>query len=200
MSSFGMCDRCAVVRFGAVTHNTDIDRLHAESDPQLALRTSSADPVSRFSRWSEDADQDFRVACADHIAVGELPVLNRGTVHGSAVGRTEIGEHRDLAVPADVDVAARHTCVGEAELSVLPATDDVAALAELVVAAAAVLELQSRRQNTSGRGRGLLVAATRICLLLVALIGLLVTGVCVTLIRVTLLAVRLLLVAGIGVT
>ncbi len=76
-------------------------------------------------------------------------------------------------------MAAGHTRVGEAELSVLPATDDVAALAELVVAPAAVLELQGGRQNAAGSGRGLLVAATCVCLLLVARVGLLVAGVCV---------------------
>ena len=54
----------------------------------------------------------------------------------------------DLAVPADLQVPTRHPGVGQPELRVLAAADHVGALAQLVGAAAAVIELQ--RDGRSG--------------------------------------------------
>src|SRR5690349_21203880 len=51
-----------------------------------------------------DPDDDLRVAQADHVAVGQLPLLDRCIVHRGAVGRVQIGQQRDLTVPADLEV------------------------------------------------------------------------------------------------
>src|SRR5580693_10551418 len=50
-----------------------------------------------------------------------------------------------MAVPTDLQVAARHTGVRQPELGILAATDDVGAVAQLVGAPAAVVELQGDR-------------------------------------------------------
>src|SRR5271163_4847942 len=85
----------------------------------------------------------------DYIAVGQLPFLHRRVVDGGAVGGVEVGEQCHLAVPPNLQVAARHTGVRQPELRVLAAANDVGALAQLVGAPAAVVELQGDR----GAGR-----------------------------------------------
>ena len=77
---------------------------------------------------SDDTDQDLGMSGADDIAVGELPILDGRPVDQGAVGGTEVRQHGRLAVPPDLDVAARDTGVGQAEVRVLAAADDVAAL------------------------------------------------------------------------
>src|SRR5690606_40495194 len=68
--------------------------------------------------------------------------------------RADVGERRALAVPGDLQVPTRDARVRQAEVGVLAAAHDVAALLERVVAARAVVELQHRRQRTRGSTRG----------------------------------------------
>src|ERR1700731_2951951 len=113
---------------------------------------------------------------ADHISVGELPILHGGTVDERAIGGTQIREHRGLAVPADLDVPARDTGVGQPEVGVLAAADDVAAFPELVSAAAAVIQLQGGGVARTGlcatavRGRRV-AGLLRVGLAVAALVG-----------------------------
>src|ERR1700759_4547041 len=81
---------------------------------------------------SMDVDDDLRVAQPDHVTVCQLPLLDRRVVDGGAVGGVEIRQQRDVAVPTNLQVAARHTGVRQPELGVLAATDDVGAVAQLV--------------------------------------------------------------------
>src|SRR6516162_940311 len=69
---------------------------------------------------SVNADDDLRVAQTDHVAIGQLPLLYGCVVDGSAVSGVEVGEERDLAIPADLQVTARHPGVRQPELGVLP--------------------------------------------------------------------------------
>src|SRR5271169_2289892 len=105
-----------------------------------------------------DVDDDLRVAQPDHVTVCQLPLLHRRVVDGGAVSGVEIRQQRDVAVPTDLQVAARHTGVRQPELGVLAATDDVGAVAQLVGAPAAVVELQGDR-GPRGRVAALPVAA-----------------------------------------
>src|SRR5262249_33550222 len=91
---------------------------------------------------SVHADDDLRVPKADDVAVGQLPLLHRCVVHGGAVGGVEVRQQRGLAVPSDLEVATRDTGVGQPELCVLAAADDVGALAQLLCAATAVVGLK----------------------------------------------------------
>ena len=91
---------------------------------------------------SVHADDDLGMPEADDVSVGQLPLLHRGVVHGGAVGGVEVRQQRGLAVPPDLEVATRDTGVGQPELCVLPAADDVGALPQLVGAATAVVELE----------------------------------------------------------
>src|SRR5271166_2625570 len=97
---------------------------------------------------SVNADDDFGVSEPNHVAVGQLPFLHRGVVHGRAVGGVEVGQQRHLAVPADLEVPSGHPGVGQPELCVLAAADHVRALAELIGPTAAVVELQGDRGLT----------------------------------------------------
>ena len=81
------------------------------------------------------------MADSDDVAVSELPFLHRGVVHGGAVGGVQVGQHGDIAVPADLHVPTRDAGVGEPELGVLTAADDIGALTQLEGAVAAVLEV-----------------------------------------------------------
>src|ERR1700744_4720691 len=96
-----------------------------------------------------DVDDDLRVAQPDHIAVGQLPLLNRRVVYGGAVGGIEVGQQRDMAVPPNLQMATRHTGVRQPELCILAAANDVRAFAQLIGAPAAVVELQ--RDRRAGR-------------------------------------------------
>src|ERR1700760_5081001 len=107
---------------------------------------------------SMDVDDDLRVAQPDHVTVCQLPLLHRRVVDGGAVGGVEIRQQRDVAVPTNLQVAARHTGVRQPELGVLAATDDVGAVAQLVGASTAVIELQSDR-GPGGRVTALSIAA-----------------------------------------
>ncbi len=98
------------------------------------------------------------MAQPDHVAIGELPLLHRRVVDRRAVRRIEVGQQCHLAVPADFQVTTRNTGVGQAELSVLAAADDVRALTQLVGAAAAVVELQ----RDGGAGRGVVALAVAV--------------------------------------
>ena len=89
-----------------------------------------------------DADDDLGVSETDHIAVGQLPLLHRRVVHGGAVGGVEIGQQRDLTVPADLQMPTGNAGVGQPELGVLAAADHVGALAQLIGPPAAVVELK----------------------------------------------------------
>ena len=91
---------------------------------------------------SVHADDDLRMPEADHVSVGQLPLLHRGVVHSGAVGGVEVRQQCRLAVPPDLEVATRDTGVGQPELCVLPPADDVGALPQLVGAATAVVKLE----------------------------------------------------------
>ena len=153
---------------------------------------------------SVDADDDLGVAQADHVAVGQLPLLHRRVVHRGAVGGVEVGEQCDVAVPADLQVPPRDAGVGQPELGILAAADHVRALAQLVGAAAAVVELQGHRAGTGGRGAvaalvvaALFVATGRVVAVAaggLAVLGL--RGLAVALLTVIRLAVTLLAVVG----
>src|SRR5215218_9462082 len=82
----------------------------------------------------------------DHVAVVELPRLDRVPVHGGAVGRPEVRQRGVVTIPVDLEVAARHAGVGQAERGVLPTTDDVGALGQLVAATGAVVQADGGRQ------------------------------------------------------
>src|SRR6185436_14401939 len=84
------------------------------------------------------------------VAIVELPGLHRVAVDGGAVGGAEVRQRGRLTVPADLQVPARHTGVGQPERGVLPAADHVGALGEVVGAPGAVVERE--------RGGALLVA------------------------------------------
>src|SRR5258707_498096 len=99
---------------------------------------------------SVNSDDDLGVAQADYVAVGQLPLLYRCVVNSGAVCGVQVRQQRDLAIPTDLEVAARHSGVGQPELGVLAATDDVGALAQLIGAAAAVVELQGDRGSGGG--------------------------------------------------
>ena len=135
---------------------------------------------------------------ADAVAVGELPAVDLDVVDGRSVGGVEIGEHRGAAVPADLDVATRHAGVGQAELCVLAATDDVGALTQLEGAVAAVLEEQRDRGGCIATGVSVALVVPIAGLLCVTLlISLLAIALVVTLLRVALgVVVVLLAVAG----
>jgi hypothetical protein len=92
-------------------------------------------------------DDDLRVAQTDHVAIGQLPLLYRGVVNGGAVSGVEVGEERDLSIPADLQMTARHPGVRQPELSILAATHDVGAFTQLVGPAAAIVELQGHRSS-----------------------------------------------------
>lgn len=94
-----------------------------------------------------EADGDLRVSDPDHVAVGELPVLDRPAVDRGAVGRAEIGEKRFAAIESDVGVLARHARVGEAERGILPASQQVGAPLEPERAPGTVLEVQADGQR-----------------------------------------------------
>src|SRR5215218_4703121 len=94
---------------------------------------------------SVDADDDLGVSETYHIAVSQLPVLNRCVVHGGAVRGVEIGQQCDLAVPADLQMPAGNAGVGQPELGVLAAADHVGAFAQLIGPPAAVVELEGDR-------------------------------------------------------
>src|ERR1700689_5040148 len=107
-------------------------------------------PMPSRPTGSVDVDDDLRVAQPDHIAIGQLPLLNRRVVDGGAVGGIEVGQQRNLAVPPNLQVATRHTGVRQPELCILAAANDVRAFAELIGASTAVVELQRDRR---ARGR-----------------------------------------------
>src|SRR5271166_4762917 len=113
-----------------------------------------------------DVDDDLRVAQPDHVTVGQLPLLHGRVVDGGAVGGVEVRQQRDVAVPADLQMAARHTGVRQPELGVLAAADDVGAFAQLVGAPTAVVELQG------DRGPGRWVAALAVVAVAAGLRGL----------------------------
>src|ERR1700758_3818677 len=94
---------------------------------------------------SMDVDDDLRVAQPDDVAVCQLPLLHRRVVDGGAVGGVEVRQQRDVTVPPDLQVSARHTGVRQPELGVLAAADDVGTFAQLVGAPTAVVELQGDR-------------------------------------------------------
>ena len=156
-----------------------------------------------------EPDGDVRMTDANAVAVGELPAVDLDVVDGRAVGGVEVGEHGGAAVPADLDVATRDAGVGEAELRVLAATDDVGALTQLECAVAAVFEEQRDRGGCVAAGvtvalvvsvAGLLREAQLVSRLAVALVVvvvlLAVAGLlCVALVVAGLLSVTLLLVA-----
>ena len=96
----------------------------------------------------------------DHVSVSQLPGLHRSSVHRGAVRRAQVGEHRALAVPGDLDVLAGHAGVGKAELPFLAAADDVRTVLQRVRAVRAVVEVQRRRELLR-RTRGLLRVAAR---------------------------------------
>src|SRR4051794_32299963 len=80
-------------------------------------------------------EDQARVTDADDVAVVELPrLVHRVAVDGGAVGRPQVRQRGLVTVPADLEVAARHTGVREAERGVLPPADDVGAVGELVAA------------------------------------------------------------------
>src|SRR5436305_1000965 len=81
-----------------------------------------------------------------HVAVDELPGLDRGAIDCRAVGRSEVGEHRGLTVPRDLRVAPGHAGVGQPELGVLATTHHRGALGQLVLAIRTVVEGERRRQ------------------------------------------------------
>src|SRR5246127_776562 len=114
---------------------------------------------------SVNANDDLRVAQADHVAVGQLELLDRCVIDGGAVGRVEVGEERELPIPADLQVTARHTGVRQPELRILPAPHDVGALAQLVSPAAAVVKLQGDRGPRGPIAALAVVAVTRAGLL-----------------------------------
>jgi hypothetical protein len=104
-----------------------------------------------------NADDDLGVAEPDHVAVGKLPLLHRCVVHRRPVGGIEIRQQRDLAVPPDLQMPARHPGVGQPELGVLAAADHIGAFTQLVGPAASVVELQGDG-GTAGRVVALAVA------------------------------------------
>src|ERR1700761_3342469 len=110
---------------------------------------------------SMDVHDDLRVAQPDHVTVCQLPLLHRRVVDGGAVGGVEIRQQRDVTVPPDLQVAARHTGVRQPELGVLAAADDVGAVAQLIGAPAAVVELQGDR-GPGGRVTTLLPVAAAV--------------------------------------
>src|ERR1700754_1928647 len=99
---------------------------------------------------SVNADDDLGVTEPDHVAVGQLPLLYWRVVHGGAVGGIEVGQQRDLAVPADLEVPAGHPRVRQPELCVLAASDHVGALTQLVSTATAIVELQGDGRAAGG--------------------------------------------------
>ena len=116
-----------------------------------------------------NADDDLGVAEPDHVTVGQLPLLHRRVVDRRAVGGIEVGQQRDLAVPADLQMPAGHPGVGQPELGILAATDHVGAFTQLVGTAAAVVELQ-RDSGAAGRVVALAVAAVAAGLALLAVV------------------------------
>lgn len=52
------------------------------------------------------ADDDLGVSQADHITVGQLPLLYRCIVNSGAVGGVQVCELCDLPVPPDLQVTA----------------------------------------------------------------------------------------------
>src|SRR6476619_3471607 len=86
------------------------------------------------------AEDEAGVPHPDHVAIVELPGLHRVAVDGGAVGGAEVRQRGRLTVPADLQVPARHTGVGQPERGVLPAADHVGALGEVVGAPGAVVE------------------------------------------------------------
>ena len=89
-------------------------------------------------------EDDRGMTDVDHIAVRELPGLHRRAVDGGAVGRTEVVQHRRLAVEVDVDMPAGDRGVRQPEAGVLTTADDVRPALQLVAAARAVVDGQGR--------------------------------------------------------
>lgn len=98
------------------------------------------------------------MAQTDHVAIGQLPLLNGRVVDGGAVRGVEVGKERDLSIPADLQVTTRHPGVRQSELGVLSASDDVGTVAQLVGPPAAVVKLQGDR-GSGGTVFALSVAA-----------------------------------------
>ena len=94
------------------------------------------------------AVEQGRVTDADRVAVGQLPGLHRRPVDRGPVGRPEVGQGGLLAVPVHLEVTTRDPGVGETELGVLSAADDVRAVA---------------RAGTSGSSRRRASATPVIC-------------------------------------
>ena len=56
---------------------------------------------------SVQTNDDLGMAQPDDVAVGELPFLDRCVVDRGAVGRVQVLQHRDLSVPADLQMPTR---------------------------------------------------------------------------------------------
>src|ERR1700684_4009676 len=64
-------------------------------------------PMPSLPAGAVEGNADLRVPQSNHIAVGQLPLLNRRVVDRGAIGGVEVGQQRDLAVPPNLQVAAR---------------------------------------------------------------------------------------------
>src|ERR1700712_1521589 len=92
-----------------------------------------------------NANDDLGMAEPDAPPTGDLPFLNGRIVYRRTVRRVQVGQQRQRPVPPDLEVSTRNPGVREAELGVLSAADHVGALAQLVGATTAVIELQCHR-------------------------------------------------------
>src|SRR4051812_41341966 len=78
---------------------------------------------------------EHRVADADDVAVGERLPADSSSVDQCSVGGPEVLGGGDAALQHDVDVLAAHAGVGEPDVGLGPAADDVAPGGELVAGA-----------------------------------------------------------------
>src|SRR3954452_21950550 len=86
------------------------------------------------------------VPAPDHVAVVELPLLDRVRVHGCAVGRPEVRQRGVVTIPICLEGQAGHAGVGPAERGVPPQTDDVGDLGQLGAAPRALDRAGGARQ------------------------------------------------------
>src|SRR5690349_3615563 len=98
-------------------------------------------------------EHDRRMTDVDHVAVRELPGLDRRSIDGGAIGGAEVVQHCGLPVEIDIDMPPGHRRVGQSERCVLPPTDDVRAALKLMAAAGTVIDGQRGGDLLRRRGR-----------------------------------------------
>ena len=72
------------------------------------------------------------MAHRDDVAVCKQPIFDRRFINGGAVGGLQVCEYRILAVPGNFRVLTRYSCIWQAQVRIIAASDDIGAFLDVV--------------------------------------------------------------------